>query len=334
MREIRLQNIRKKMEKSELSIDLTIPGGKFFALLGPSGCGKTTLLRIIAGLAKADSGRIFLGEEEITDLPVNERPVNMVFQDYALFPHLNVYENIAYSLKIKKKDKYEIESRIEKTLRTCHIKDDLIHKPVTSLSGGQQQRVALARAIIDEPDVLLLDEPLAALDFKLREKVLVELIDLQDTLKTTFIYITHDQDEALTVSDQMAIMGNNGKIEQIGTPSEIYQRPKTHFVADFVGTTNLFKIKEIGDELVSLRPENITISKKPQSGYDFEKTGVVKSIIYYGRSTRYTVHLKQGGTLYVFRQNDKNTEQEEIDYEDTVHLFFQKESIVQFEKTT
>ena len=219
-------------------IDLTIPSGEFFALLGPSGCGKTTLLRLIAGFEKPDSGSIYLGTTDITHLPVNKRKINIVFQNYALFPHLNVFNNVAYSLVIQKVAKEEIEQRVIKILKAFHLESHIFKLP-SQLSGGQQQRVALARAIINEPEVLLLDEPLAALDFKLREKMLIELIDLQDKLQTTFVYVTHDQFEALTVADQMAIMNHDGAIEQIGTPKQIYEFPVSSFVAKFVGTTNI-----------------------------------------------------------------------------------------------
>ena len=241
MGNIRLKNVSKSLKGTRIlqNIHLNIPTGKFFALLGPSGCGKTSLLRLIAGLDKVDSGQIFLDDVDITDWPIHKRPINVVFQNYALFPHLNVFDNIAYSLKLKKIPAPLIKQKVFKLLEAFHLENH-VHKSITELSGGQQQRVALARAIINEPDVLLLDEPLAALDFKLREKMLLELIELQDKLKTTFLYVTHDQFEALTVADQMAIMNPNGEIEQIGTPKEIYEFPHSSFVAKFVGMTNIF----------------------------------------------------------------------------------------------
>lgn len=240
MRSIKLDKLKKSISGGMIinDISLTIPAGKFFALLGPSGCGKTTLLRLIAGLEKADAGKIHLGDEDITDVPIHERPINIVFQNYALFPHLDVFDNIAYSLRLKKLPKIVIEQKVFKILEAFHLENH-IYKSPSQLSGGQQQRVALARAIVNEPDVLLLDEPLAALDFKLRERMLIELIELQDKLKTTFVYVTHDQFEALTVADQMAIMNTKGEIEQIGTPKEIYEFPHSSFVAKFVGTTNI-----------------------------------------------------------------------------------------------
>jgi spermidine/putrescine transport system ATP-binding protein len=242
MSDIRLVNVCKSFgqEKVLINYNLSVSAGSFFALLGPSGCGKTTILRLLAGFEQVDSGQIFLGNQDITNLPANERSINTVFQNYALFPHLNVFDNVAYSLRIKKLPNELITQKVLKILHTVHL-DKQVYKTIDQLSGGQQQRVALARAVINEPDVLLLDEPLAALDLKLRERVLVELIELQQKLKTTFIYITHDQDEALAVADQMAIMNHDGRIEQIGEPGQIYDQPKTAFVAKFVGTTNIIK---------------------------------------------------------------------------------------------
>src|ERR1700722_16341828 len=213
MRSVQLQKLKKSFKDGTVisDVSLNMPAGKFLALLGPSGCGKTTLLRLIAGLEKADSGKIFIGDDDITDLPIHKRPINIVFQNYALFPHLDVFDNVAYSLKLKKMPKEVIEQKVLKILEAFHIENH-IYKLTSQLSGGQQQRVALARAIVNEPDVLLLDEPLAALDFKLRERMLIELIELQDKLKTTFLYVTHDQFEALTVADQMAIMNHQGQI--------------------------------------------------------------------------------------------------------------------------
>ena len=242
MRSIRLKAISKTYHGETIleNLDLTIPAGQFFALLGPSGSGKTTILRLIGGFETPSSGNIYLGDENITHLPINERRVNTVFQHYALFPHMNVYENVAYGLRIKKFPEDVIDQKVQRVLRAVGL-DKHIYKSVQQLSGGQQQRVALARAIINEPEVLLLDEPLAALDLKLRERMLIELIDLQSELKTTFVYVTHDQFEALTVADTMAILNEDGQIEQIGTPKEIYEFPESSFVANFVGTTNIFQ---------------------------------------------------------------------------------------------
>lgn len=343
-------------------ISLTIPAGKFFALLGPSGCGKTTLLRLIAGLEKADAGKIHLGDEDITHVPIHERPINIVFQNYALFPHLDVFDNIAYSLRLKGLPKIVIEQKVFKILEAFHLENH-IYKSPSQLSGGQQQRVALARAIVNEPDVLLLDEPLAALDFKLRERMLIELIELQDKLKTTFVYVTHDQFEALTVADQMAIMNHKGQIEQIGTPKEIYEFPHTSFVAKFVGTTNILsgtlrhldspepeiEIPDLGhfklymaqkkpwmsegcDILISIRPEKIFISKKEVPNFSNTVKGVVQSIVYHGRSTQYNIVLKNHIKLQVFEQNEEHFPQQVIDYDNEVNLYWQKENVVILEK--
>ncbi len=362
MRSIRLKEITKSHSDRLVlnKVNLTIPSGEFFALLGPSGCGKTTLLRLIAGLETLDEGAIYLGNHPITHLPVNERSVNIVFQNYALFPHFNVFNNVAYSLLIQKKPKSEIEQRVIKILKTFHLENHIFKFP-NQLSGGQQQRVALARAIINEPDVLLLDEPLAALDFKLREKMLIELIDLQDKLETTFIYVTHDQFEALTVADHMAIMNHQGEIEQIGTPKEIYEFPISSFVAKFVGTTNLFngtlqnidsnpeiEVKHLGcfrlylpqkkdwiDEgrkvSMSIRPEKILISKKPVHHFSNNLKGIVSQIVYYGRSTQYNVIVNNQFKIQVFEQNEEHFVQEDIDYDDQVYLYWQKENAILLE---
>lgn len=363
MRSIKLQRLKKTINEGLIipEVTLHIPAGKFFALLGPSGCGKTTLLRLIAGLEKADGGKIFLGDTDISDWPIHKRPVNIVFQNYALFPHLDVFDNVAYSLKLKKLPKAVIEQKVLKILEAFHLESH-IYKLTSQLSGGQQQRVALARAIVNEPDVLLLDEPLAALDFKLRERMLIELIELQDKLKTTFIYVTHDQFEALTVADQMAIMNHRGEIEQIGTPKEIYEFPLTSFVAKFVGTTNILsgRFKETDGEytvdipdlgaikvsiphkkewmkpgcemLISVRPEKILISKKEVKNFSNALKGTVQSIVYHGRSTQYNIVLKNQMRIQVFEQNEEHFPQEVIDYDNEVYLYWQKENVVILEK--
>jgi len=363
VRSITLKDVTKSRGEGLIlnKVNLTIPSGEFFALLGPSGCGKTTLLRLIAGFEKLDHGAIYLGHADIAALPVHKRNINIVFQNYALFPHLNVFHNVAYSLTIKKRPKDEIEQRVIKILKAFHLENHIFKLP-HQLSGGQQQRVALARAIISEPDVLLLDEPLAALDFKLREKMLVELIDLQDKLETTFIYVTHDQFEALTVADHMAIMNHDGEIEQFGTPKEIYEFPVSSFVAKFVGTTNLFtgtlhdfkenpevEIPHLGrfgvfipqkkpwmhEECavsISLRPEKVFISKKPAPHFSNTLKGVVSQIVYYGRSTQYNVVVNNQFKIQVFEQNEEHLPQEDIDYDDEVYLYWQKENILLLER--
>ncbi|MBB5219429.1 MULTISPECIES: ABC transporter ATP-binding protein [Treponema] len=220
-------------------IDFTIRQGEFFTLLGPSGCGKTTLLRIIAGFEFPDDGAVLFDDENVTSLPPNKRHSNTVFQNYALFPHLNVFENVAFSLRLKGTDKKTIEEKVRKYLTLVDLESQMYKKP-NQLSGGQRQRVAIARALINEPKVLLLDEPLSALDAKLRSSLLLELDKLHDEIGITFIFVTHDQSEALAVSDRIAVM-NKGKVLQIGTPFEIYESPATQFVAQFIGETNLFE---------------------------------------------------------------------------------------------
>lgn len=363
MKGIVLQSVSKSYGSDLIlnDLNLKIPGGKFFALLGPSGCGKTTILRMIAGLEQPDSGSIFLGDQDITDMPVNQRSVNTVFQSYALFPHLNVFENIAYSLRIKHVSEEMIVQRVEKMARMFHL-ESLMYKQVNQLSGGQQQRVAIARAVINEPDVLLFDEPLAALDLRLREKVLLELIELQDHLGTTFVYITHDQTEALAVADQMAIMNQRGSIEQVGTPKEIYERPKSVFVANFVGTTNIIQgflvqredqwyldvdkmiclaiqlpdaaadVKHGDEACIGIRPEKIEISKKNLENFSNGLTGIVQSIVYQGRFTQYNVRLQNGFILQVFEQNERHFQGDVIDYDDRVYVYWQKENAMLLKK--
>lgn len=364
MRSIKLKDLGKSIRGAYVvrNINLQIPTGKFFALLGPSGCGKTTLLRLIAGLETPDEGKIFLGNEEITFCPIHRRPINLVFQNYALFPHLSVFDNIAYSLRLSKMSRQLIEQKVMKLLEAFHLESHASKFP-SELSGGQQQRVALARAIVNEPDVLLLDEPLAALDFKLREKMLIELIDLQEKLNTTFIYVTHDQFEALTVADQMAIMNLNGEIEQIGTPKEIYEFPLSSFVAKFVGTTNIFSgvLRNLSSEapeieieglgrfkvdiphkkswmtegcnmMMSLRPEKIFISKNRVRKFSNQLKGTVRSIVYHGRSTQYNITLPNRQEIQVFEQNEEHFPQEVIDYENEVYLSWQKENAILLER--
>jgi spermidine/putrescine transport system ATP-binding protein len=218
-------------------VSLTVASGEFVTILGPSGCGKTTLLRIIAGLETADTGRVALGGAEVTHLPANRRPVNTVFQSYALFPHLDVFENIAFGLRARKFAAPEVDRRVHAALEMLHL-DEMQHRRTFQLSGGQKQRVALARALVNEPDVLLLDEPMSALDAKLRSEVQLELRRLQRRLGKTFVLVTHDQNEAMTVSDRIFVM-REARIVQSGPPSEVYDRPVNRFVAEFLGTTNM-----------------------------------------------------------------------------------------------
>ena len=219
-------------------VSLSVKQGEFFSLLGPSGCGKTTLLRILAGFEQPDTGRVLLGGEDVTDLPPYERKVNTIFQSYALFPHLSVWDNIAFGLKVAKRPKKEIQSEVEAMLALIQMEDQAWKKP-DQISGGQKQRVAIARALVNKPRVLLLDEPLAALDLKLRQRMLIELDLIHDEVGITFLYVTHEQGEAMSLSDRIAVM-QAGKIEQLGTPAEIYEAPRSSFVAAFIGDTNFF----------------------------------------------------------------------------------------------
>ena len=230
------------------NVSLYVRKGEFVTILGPSGCGKTTLLRILAGFGTADSGELIINGENITDMPPHKRPVNTVFQRYALFPHLDVYENIAFGLKLHNVPVDEIDTRVRKVLKMVSM-NDYEDRDVESLSGGQQQRVAIARAIVNQPKVLLLDEPLAALDLKMRKDMQIELKEMHKKLGITFIYVTHDQEEALTLSDTIVVM-NEGKIQQIGTPTDIYNEPQNSFVADFIGESNILNGRMIKDKLV------------------------------------------------------------------------------------
>ncbi|MBQ7210622.1 MAG: polyamine ABC transporter ATP-binding protein [Paludibacteraceae bacterium] len=248
---IEVKNVSKQFEDGKFALNnvsLSVKKGEFVTILGPSGCGKTTLLRCIAGFQVATEGDILLNGEDVTQMPPHKRPVNTVFQKYALFPHLNVYDNVAFGLKLKKLDKDTIVKRVKQALKTVGM-TDYEYRDVDSLSGGQQQRVAIARAIVNQPEVLLLDEPLAALDLKMRKDMQLELKEMHRKLGITFIYVTHDQEEALTLSDRVVVM-NEGKIQQIGTPSDIYNEPVNCFVADFIGESNILSGTMIRDRRV------------------------------------------------------------------------------------
>jgi putative spermidine/putrescine transport system ATP-binding protein len=276
-------------------VDLSVADGEFFTLLGPSGSGKTTTLRIIAGFEQPDAGRISLGGEDITRRPPYSRDVNTVFQDYALFPHMTVTDNVGYGLKVKGVGRKERTSQVAEVLRMVRLEGYGDRKPV-QLSGGQRQRVALARSIVNRPKVLLLDEPLGALDLKLRQEMQVFLKALQQDLGMTFLYVTHDQEEALTMSDHVAVF-NHGRIEQVGSPNDIYERPATEFVAGFVGTSNIL---ERGGRRISVRPERITLN-----GHGEPAT--IKDVVFVGAFTRYLVDTAAGERLTVVRQNDGST---------------------------
>jgi len=289
-------------------IDLEIEAGEFFTLLGPSGSGKTTTLRMIAGFEDPSGGTIELAGEDMAGVPPYARAVNTVFQDYALFPHMTVGENVAYGLRIARIDKAERARRRDEALEMVRLPGYGARKP-GELSGGQRQRVALARAIVNRPRVLLLDEPLGALDLKLREQMQSELKSIQGEVGITFVYVTHDQDEALTMSDRIAVF-NQGKIEQVGSPSEVYEAPRTAFVAGFVGTSNLLtgetaKAITGADGTFTVRPEKIQLADPDAvvNQDDCAATGTVRDVVYVGINTRYIVTLDGGGELVVVQQN-------------------------------
>ncbi len=289
-------------------VNLDIYDGEFFSMLGPSGSGKTTCLRLIAGFEQPTSGSILLHGDEMAGVPPYERDVNTVFQDYALFPHMTVGQNVAYGLMIKKVPKAERERRVTEMLELVRLPGLEKRKP-SQLSGGQRQRVALARALVNHPRVLLLDEPLGALDLKLRRQMQIELKAIQQQVGITFIFVTHDQEEALTMSDRLAVF-NLGKVEQIGSPAEVYERPTTSFVAGFVGTSNLVSgaaaEKLTGSaQTFSIRPEKIRMiaPETPVSGEVCEAQGTIRDVIYLGMYTRYLVELSAGGDLTVVQQN-------------------------------
>ncbi len=299
---LRLEGVRKSYGPVVAvdGIDLTVEEGEFFTLLGPSGSGKTTLLRLVAGFERADSGRIELGGRDVTSVPPHLRETNTVFQDYALFPHMTVAENIGYGLKVKGVPAEERHARVERALRMVRLAGLERRRP-NQLSGGQRQRVALARAVINEPEVLLLDEPLGALDLKLRQEMQLELKRIQKDVGITFVYVTHDQEEALTMSDRMAVM-SSGRIEQVGLPVEVYERPATEFVAGFIGISNV--LERNGTRFV-IRPEKIQLlleGEQAQGDMSIEK-GVVEQIVYVGVSTRFMVRLDHGEQLVAVRQN-------------------------------
>jgi putative spermidine/putrescine transport system ATP-binding protein len=295
--DVRLTNLTKRYGDVTAveAVDLDVAHGEFFTMLGPSGSGKTTTLRMIAGFERPDAGRIELGGEDVSRLPPFERDVNTVFQDYALFPHMNVAQNIAYGLRVKKVPNQERRRRVADVLDIVRLKGFERRSP-SQLSGGQRQRVALARAIVNNPRVLLLDEPLGALDLKLRQQLQLELKHIQRELGMTFVYVTHDQEEALTMSDRVAVF-NDGHVEQVGTPADVYEHPRTPFVADFVGTSNI--LRRDGRAL-TVRPEKIRLL--PESAREGE-AGTIRAAVYVGPVTKVIVALENGGELQVVQQN-------------------------------
>lgn len=298
---IEVNHVSKRFEDGKLVLDdvsLQVKKGEFVTILGPSGCGKTTLLRCIAGFQVATEGDILLKGEDITQTPPHKRPVNTVFQKYALFPHLNVYDNVAFGLKLKKLDKDTIMKRVKQALKTVGM-SDYEFRDVDSLSGGQQQRVAIARAIVNQPEVLLLDEPLAALDLKMRKDMQLELKEMHKKLGITFIYVTHDQEEALTLSDRVVVM-SEGKIQQIGTPTDIYNEPVNCFVADFIGESNILNGTMIRDKRVEFCDQE----------FDCVDTG-------FGEDAPVDVVIRPED-IYIWEQGAKNNKQEDVDPDDRV----------------
>ena len=298
-------------------IDLEILDGEFFSMLGPSGSGKTTTLRMIAGFELPTAGRILLHGQDVTNLPPFDRDVNTVFQDYALFPHMSVDENVAYGLVVRKVPGDERRARVTDALRMVRL-DGYERRRPGQLSGGQRQRVALARALVNRPRVLLLDEPLGALDLKLREEMQIELKAIQQSVGITFIYVTHDQEEALTMSDRMAVF-NRGRIEQVGTPADVYERPATRFVAGFVGTSNLLSGSSaraiVGSEgTFTVRPEKIHIAAADSvpAADEASALGTIREVVYLGPDTRYIVSLDAGGELVVTQQNLQTSSMEAL----------------------
>jgi putative spermidine/putrescine transport system ATP-binding protein len=309
--DVRLSGLRKTYGDvvAVAGIDLEIAKGEFFTLLGPSGSGKTTTLRMIAGFETPDTGTVELAGSNVTDLPPYDRPVNTVFQDYALFPHMTVADNVAYGMRVQKVPKAERAKRAVEALEMVRLSGYEPRKP-NELSGGQRQRVALARAIVNRPRVLLLDEPLGALDLKLREQMQIELKGIQGEVAITFLYVTHDQDEALTMSDRIAVF-NEGRIEQVGVPAEIYERPATGFVTGFVGVSNML---ERNGQRFTVRPEKVRLLEPGDdaNGLHTEK-GRIRDVAYAGMVTRYLVELAAGGDLQVVRQNLETSSAEALE---------------------
>ena len=299
---VRLAGLRKSFGSlaAVAGVDLEIGEGEFFTMLGPSGSGKTTLLRLIAGFERPDSGTVELGGADVTRQPPYARNVNTVFQDYALFPHMSVLQNVEYGLRVRRVARAERRRRAEAALDMVRLSGLGGRKPV-QLSGGQRQRVALARAIVNEPEVLLLDEPLGALDAKLRQGMQLELKRIQREVGITFVYVTHDQEEALTMSDRLAVF-NQGRIEQLGTPVEVYEQPASDFVAGFIGISNVL---ERDGRHITVRPEKVRLlasGESPPPGSHAEQ-GRIDEVVYLGMLTRYVVALDGGGQLTAVRQN-------------------------------
>jgi putative spermidine/putrescine transport system ATP-binding protein len=339
--DVRLEGVVKRFADvtAVAGVDLDVRRGEFFSMLGPSGSGKTTCLRMIAGFELPSAGRVLLGGVDVTGRAPYDRDVNTVFQDYALFPHMSVHENVEYGLRVKRVPRADRRRRAEEALGMVRLADLGKRKP-GELSGGQRQRVALARALVNRPRVLLLDEPLGALDLKLRQEMQIELKHIQESVGITFLYVTHDQEEALTMSDRIAVF-NSGRIEQIGTPAEVYERPATPFVAGFVGTSNLFTTTVEGDRgaytrvrvgsdglallagtgrpvgariTIAVRPEKIRLqeaAEPPAEGLCHAR-GTITDVVYLGTVTRYLVAIEGAGSVVVLEQNLDTTSMEAL----------------------
>lgn len=353
---IRIENISKKFKANDYktvdNISLDILRGESFSLLGPSGCGKTTLMRMIAGFETPDSGKIFIDGIDMTDVPPYQRPVNMMFQSYALFPHMDIWHNVAFGLKQEGLPKSEIKSRVDEALQMVSMHEFSYRKP-WEISGGQQQRVALARSLIKRPKVLLLDEPLGALDRQTSEKTQVELINIQRLLDITFLVVTHDQEEAMSMSDRMAVM-KDGKLQQIGTPKEIYEYPNSRFVANFVGSINVFhgfvsdnskknrltissneiespmfvnsyeKLNMGGEAWVAVRPEEMGIYIEPDDDSHNHAEGVIVDIAFLGNQIIYHVKLMSGKIVHVSLPTSARAKNPLLDYGSKVYVSWDK----------
>ena len=356
---IKLRSVSKKFGEFTAvdNIDLDIYKGELFSLLGGSGCGKTTLLRMLAGFETPSSGTIYIDGVDMTEVPPYARPINMMFQSYALFPHMTVEQNVSYGLKRDKIPKDEIKRRVEEILSMVELSDFVKRKP-HQLSGGQRQRVALARALVKQPKVLLLDEPLGALDKRLREQTQFELINIQDQLGVTFVVVTHDQEEAMTLSTRMAMM-DAGKFQQIGTPAEVYEYPESRLVANFIGSANMFEgrvsqngadhvvvtCKELGVEFytnhpmsiiegtkvwVAVRPENIVLSKTAFDATKNQLKGVVVDIGYHGKTSTYRIRISNDQMIEVSVPNQKRPkgDRHSVDWDEEVYLNWDQSNAV------
>lgn len=352
---LRIEGLSKRFD-SVLAVDnvcLDIPKGEIFALLGSSGCGKSTLLRMLAGFETPTMGRIFLGEQDITDLPAYERPINMMFQSYALFPHLSVWDNIAFGLKRMGMPRDALAERVDKMLELVQLRTFATRKPA-QLSGGQQQRVALARSLARNPQMLLLDEPLGALDKKLREQTQFELVNIIESVGVTCVMVTHDQEEAMTMASRIAVM-SQGRILQLGTPTEIYETPNCRFVADFIGNVNLLEGTLTRDEMghseitteqgivrighgisgqlgmhlaAGVRPEKIVISLTPSTQTHNVVQGVVKEIAYMGSYSTFVVALPSGYSLRATQVNRSRNHENDIRWGQSVHCWWDADAVV------